>query len=250
MDMVRQVISDEPVPPQRLNPAVDRILEPICLKCLEKNPARRYSSALTLQEELQRYLDGEPILVRPASTWERAINWVRRLSGATWTALICVLLALITLSAAHRNSRFEPLSEARSLEVSYAAQIRLAQQNHYEEIPVWSVDSVALLSWLRAGGNRRSYAVAFNPDSREVVTGSTDGQIRLWDLQAGKMKPGPGTPHAHNSRITCLAVSPDGRRVASGGGRDCTIVLCDATSWERLLTLCGQDHEVTDIAFS
>ena len=93
MDTVIQVISDEPVPPRRLNASIPRDLETICLKCLEKEPARRYASAAALAEDLGRYLAGEPILARPVTRVERAVKWARRRPAI---AALLGLVALVT----------------------------------------------------------------------------------------------------------------------------------------------------------
>lgn len=78
LDTVLQVMSDDPIPPRRLHPRVPRDLETICLKCLQKEPWRRYGSAAELAEDLRRFLRDEPILARPVSALNRLVKWARR----------------------------------------------------------------------------------------------------------------------------------------------------------------------------
>jgi serine/threonine-protein kinase len=78
LQTVLQVQTQEPVPPRRLQPQVPRDLETICLKCLQKEPARRYASAEALAEDLRRFRAGEPIHARPISLVERLGRWCRR----------------------------------------------------------------------------------------------------------------------------------------------------------------------------
>jgi serine/threonine protein kinase len=94
LQTLRQVTRDEPVPPGRLQSAVPRDLETICLKCLEKNPHRRYTSAAELGSDLERFLAGKPILARRASPLERTVKWSRR--NPAWAVAIAIAaLAII-----------------------------------------------------------------------------------------------------------------------------------------------------------
>lgn len=77
-ETVQRVTTDELAPPSRLNSRVPRDLETICLKCLQKNPSRRYASAQGLADDLHRFLDGKPVLARPIGVLERIMKWVQR----------------------------------------------------------------------------------------------------------------------------------------------------------------------------
>jgi WD40 repeat protein/tRNA A-37 threonylcarbamoyl transferase component Bud32 len=87
--------SEEPVPPSRLQPGVPRDLDTLCLKCLEKDPARRYASAADLADDLRRFRAREPVRARPVGPLERAAKWVRRRP-----AVAALLAAVVLVTAA------------------------------------------------------------------------------------------------------------------------------------------------------
>jgi eukaryotic-like serine/threonine-protein kinase len=91
--VLMQLRGDDPVYPQRLNPKIPRDLQTICMKCLQKSPESRYPSAATTAQELSRFLDGVPILGRPASPAERTWRWMKKNPAmAGMISLICLLI--------------------------------------------------------------------------------------------------------------------------------------------------------------
>jgi hypothetical protein len=100
LETMMQVISDEPVPPRQLNAGVPKDLETVCLKCLHKEPGKRYTSAQALAEDLRRWQNGEPIHALPAGRVERTAKWAMRnkgLSAGLTAATLGVAAAAIAL---------------------------------------------------------------------------------------------------------------------------------------------------------
>src|SRR5262249_11356731 len=97
MDVLMQVVANEPVPPRRLCSQVPRDLETVCLKCQRKQPAERYVDALELAEDLRRFQAGEPIQARPVGRAERLVKWTRRrpaLAAACGLGVLVLLLGV------------------------------------------------------------------------------------------------------------------------------------------------------------
>ena len=135
-ETIRQVISQEPVPPSRLNDKVPHDLDTICLKCLSKEPSRRYASTAALAEDLRRFGEGRPIRARPVGWAERAWRWGRR--NPTAAALLATTVALVGVASgggvwiAHQSSLHErDLRSGVSAALTQVASLR--QQFHFRE---------------------------------------------------------------------------------------------------------------------
>lgn len=133
VETMRQVVDEIPAAPRVLNPAISRDLETICLKCLEKDPDRRYASARELERELERIELGHPIMARPLGIWGRAWRWCRRQPAlaATLALLVVSLLAgTITSSIMWRQS----VEHAKEAERRLIAETQAkADAQHYAE---------------------------------------------------------------------------------------------------------------------
>ncbi len=113
METVIQVLDQEPVPPSRLQCQVPRDLETICLKCLCKQPYRRYPSAEALADDLERYLANRPIRARRTPLWERVRKWMRRKPTVSTLVTVSVLMGSILVGA---GLRARSLAQFREIE--------------------------------------------------------------------------------------------------------------------------------------
>lgn len=120
-----QTVRRDPVPVRQLQPGVPRDLETICLKCLEKEPYRRYDSAADLADDLRRFLDREPIRARPIGTGERMLKWARRrpvaaaalgVAGLGIVSALFGLMAALAAVNAQRGAEARAAAEARARE--------------------------------------------------------------------------------------------------------------------------------------
>ncbi|MCS6851824.1 MAG: protein kinase [Gemmataceae bacterium] len=141
LDTMMQAIAEEPVPPARLHSKVPRDLETICLKCLQKEPRKRYSSAEALADDLAAFLRGEPIKARPVGWVERFLKWAWRRPAAAALVILLHLAAAgmlvgILLYTRHESQRaFEAQQqreEAERQKLEALRQQRIARQ-HEEE---------------------------------------------------------------------------------------------------------------------
>ncbi len=260
MDTVLLVISDEPVPPRRLNATIPRDLETICLRLLEKEPARRYATAAALGAELRRFLAGEPILARPVTRLERAIKWARRrpviaallgslalvttlgLGGVFWQWREAVLARGDAERESKKAKAQTELAERESQRAK--TQTELAEQRRYD-IQM----SFVQRNWEVYHGNLLRQALDEQlPDNQRGIDRrgfewfywrrkTTSGQIAL--------KGHPDDPYP----FMRAAISRDGRRII-GGGRDGAVKVWDAATGEPILTLKGHMGWITSVATS
>ena len=144
---IRQVIENDPVPPRVLNPEVDRELETICLKCLEKQQSRRYASAAELEEDLRRYLANEPISAVRPSVWYRFRKFAARrktLVGGIAATTLALLIGLVGVSYALGRARlFESKAEQSERERDAATANAFYQRGDWKNAIVYYDRAIA-----------------------------------------------------------------------------------------------------------
>ena len=129
LNTLRLVGSQEPIPPRRHQPHTPRDLETICLKCLEKDPRRRYESAEILAEDLERFLSGRSILARPVGLVERSWRWSRLHPSAAALAIVASLSLVVILAIVLAFNR-QLAGELEEVTAAHAAVLATTERLH------------------------------------------------------------------------------------------------------------------------
>lgn len=131
--LISQVLLDDPPSPRKLDSQIPRDLETICLKCLEKDPNRRYQSAQSLAHELRRYLRGEPIQARPLGRIARGGRWCKRKPMAATVVVLVTLIAVVSPSLAIWERWQRNRIEAMGIEKGDLIDRLVTQRNELQE---------------------------------------------------------------------------------------------------------------------
>ena len=283
-DTLRRVVNEEPTRLRTVRRDLPRDLEAICLKCLEKEPSRRYGRAGHLALDLRRFLKGEPTEARPIGMIGHLWKWSRRrpaaaaLVGVTLLAATVIVVMLLVYSARVKNAlevtekhRRDALSLVRDLrQEAYVSDMGRALQawqqgdvenaiallNRYQPQPgeldlrgfEWHYlqHRFADQGRVLSGHQDAVYQAAISFDGKLLATASADQTIKIWDTDGWRERV---VLRGHNSEVNAVSFSPDARWLASGSD-DKTVRIWNLSTMkeERIAATLGD--EVIGVAFS
>jgi serine/threonine protein kinase/WD40 repeat protein len=230
-----QILNDEPPSPRKLNARVPRDMETICLKCLEKDPKRRYAAAGELADELRRFLDQKPIQARAVGPVARGWRWCKRYPTiAALSAAVLVTLLSGSAISTHFAVRASRNAEAMTgtLYQSYMQQVqarRAERAQGYRQLVRQLIDSARKLD---------TPAVNLAELRQEMV-------LAMGDFVGSP----PVTIDGFPSDATALALSPDGSQLAIGF-RNGSVWICETASETRRVQLPSGQASVLMLRFT
>jgi WD40 repeat protein/predicted Ser/Thr protein kinase len=273
-ELLAQVQTAEPIPPRQLNPSIPENLQSICLKCLRKEPERRYASAQALADDLDRFLNQKPVLARPIPLAERLWLWCRRRPALALLSLALAAAVLAGLAGivwewrraefharGEKNQRLAAEENAARIRLNlYAADVSLAAQaikdGNYG-LARRTLDSLRPLAgepdlrgfewrylWDLSRGNQLATltghrwivtCATFSPDGKQVVSSGMGGEVRVWEV-ANHSCVRVFNPDA--IAIWSVAFTPDGQTLMIAG--DQGVQFWNAATWQPIKTLPGK----------
>ena len=264
-----------------------RELEWIPLKAMRKERVRRYRSASELADDIQNYLNGNPLLAGPETAIYRVKKFVRRHAGSVATVVLvaaAIILGLVISSAMYYRS--EKALQRESVARTQAEQAEKVAQDRAEELRrSMYVNSIQLADakyregnirrvrellnscpndlrgweWYRLnyiadqstmtfrGHSRFVSSVAISPDGKQIVSSGWDNAIKVWDVLKGTEL--LTFSRDQSNAVTCMALSPDGKRVVAGDNAG-QMDVWDLTNGNKVMTLNGHNSWVSSVAFS
>jgi WD40 repeat protein len=255
LETLRQVVGADPVHPRQLNPACPHDLEVIALKCLAKDPARRYGSARELGEDLARWREGKPILARPAGAGEQLIKWCRRrpaVAASLGVAVVAVTSALVLIGLAlaeairangakdaaldQKEGALREKDGALQKALTEEQRAKLAEQQantarakaEEAERKQRTLTNNLRYALARAAWEKQDRAAALE-QLQEV---DPDHRGWGWDYMLRQYRGGLFTLLGHGFGVSGAGWTPDGKTIATGG-RDGTVRLWDGATGER-----------------
>lgn len=272
LDTILKALDKDLVPPRKHNPRVDRDLETVCLKCLEKEAPKRYASAAAIADELDRWLNGEPILARRSGVAERAWKWTKRrpaIAGLLFLLAAAVTAGFLAVLWQWQQTRIQlyynrVVLAGRELEANDFVRAKVLLDECPPSLRGWEWHYVRRRCYVtpHVGFTRLPYyvrRVSFSPDGRhyaaapgmtfdkEPQSESQKDQIRqvyIWDLSTGKEL----RKLSHANRVSGLAHSPDGKCLAVATGPE--VVVRDLTVGRSVRTFRVSGGGVACVAYS
>jgi WD40 repeat protein/serine/threonine protein kinase len=247
LETALQVLHTEPTPPRRFRPELSRDLETICLKCLAKDPARRFASALELAEDLRRFRAGEPIRARPVSRSERLWRWSRR------NPLVATLLASLAVVLLGGLGLVTWKWRAEVWAVNVARQEKQQADEARHDADWWAARGLVDQAINQGDHGNIDRALLLLARALELAVTSGDADLErairlnlaLWRrplIRRRALLP-------HGDWVWAVAYSPDGKLCATGS-RDRTARLWDTATGEPVGEPLQHDHAVWAVAFS
>jgi eukaryotic-like serine/threonine-protein kinase len=262
VETLNQVRAQEPVSPSRLNPKAPRDLETICLKCLRKEPERRYASAAELADDLVRYQRGEPIQARPVGRLERIVKWVKRnpvLTGAA-AVVVVALAAAGTYGYLKYGETVEALGKRdKALGEEGRARAGESQRADERDEARKKAEYKALIADNTLHAFRVDQALQallrFDfPQVGKLLSEMRPEYHQAWETRyVRNLWLKESRPHrvfaGHTGTVGSVCFSPDGETVLTGS-EDGTARLWDTQTGRTLAVLTGHANEITSACFS
>jgi hypothetical protein len=209
LDTLMQVTGTEPVAPTQLQPKIPRDLETICLRCLHKEPERRYAGAAELAEDLRRFQAGEPIVARPVGNFERLVKWIKRRPQVAALLAVVLVLLLSSISISTYFAIAAGLSadeaRARARDADHEQQIA-EEQTRLAEQKTTELEAALVRGLLRPLGHPGTLVSDEELEALWELATGTNQRLQLLFLEKALQEPATAEQVERRAELTAQAL--------------------------------------------